>query len=698
MFTIADFWLPRLSAPARGVNGTPVGWAHVKAELRTFLEAPIRLSSGFGNTTPAQSGVILVSAPGAVGKSTLARQISFKTGAMLLDLAEAAPVGANTLVGGLATTGLLQPFQQGSASLIIDGLDEARMRVTHGGYDAFLDDVVNLKAPQHRPLVLFGRTGAVEDAWLRLSDKGLEPPVLEIGYFSKSQAAKFSKIQVQNARGDGHIREPDDRAVDLLLDRMGMTLQTEEDSFSGYAPVLIALSKRVFDPVNPDTQNTQALIARLEKEQEPLTLARIADSIMRREQEKLNSLAFQDQSLREKLYAPDEQVARLLAHLYGGTPDISLPHMSVQDRQAYDDALNTWVLEHPFLDGTGRKPSSVVFGGMLGSKALRTKEIAESALDMEFDRGVLANPFLWEFYMLDLSSSDSAVEIPADHIGILYASLRARLAQGETASLRIDGEIDEGSDQDEFAEGEIEKIDRNGQDVPLVSFITDRAGQFRFGLHVEDVDISAPESQVYISRIPGKNEIVFVAPVSITAKQMNLNANKIVVRPPSSRSGVEFNVNRIVSLQSEDVTVSPDIRPPICQGTSLELFGTGFQNYPWTDFIGATPNNVDPKIDEPLRRLKRILRLFRARGMGDLAKYRDAIEDRRRTKGSGQKVLDQLLVEEVLRREGKMYYLNPKRLSSVVGLHFGDLQSAHASLNTTPKTIDFLNRAVGGGG
>ena len=667
MFTIDDFWMPLLSAPARGVNGTPVGWTHVESELPTFMEAPIRPTSGFGDATPAQSGVILVSAPGAVGKSTLAHQISFKTGAMLLDLAKAAPVGANTLVGGLAKTRLYQSFQNGSASLIIDGLDEARMRVKHGGYAAFMDDVVSLIDPNHKPLILFGRTGAVEYAWLYLSDKGIEPPVLEIGYFNQSQAAEFTKVQVKISRGDDNIREPDARAVDMLLSRMRTALQTEKDPFSGYAPVLIALAKRVFDPDNPNTHNTQAFIARLEKDQEPFTLTGIADSIMRREQEKIKSLPFQDKTLREKLYTPEEQIARLLHHLYEGMPNIPVPHMTEQDRPLYDDALETWVLEHPFLDGTGRRPSSVVFEGLLVSKALQTEGIAEFALDKEFDRGVLANPFLSEFYMLDLGSTDSTVEIPAEHIGILYASLIARLAQGEAASLRIDGEIDEEDQQNDTAEGEIVKIYRSGDYVTLVSFSTDRAGHFRFGLQIEGVDIIAPESQISIGRSSGENEIVFVAPISVDAGKMNLNADNIIVRPSPSQGDIEF----IVSLQSEEVHALPSFHRPICQGASrLEVFGSGFQNYPWPDFIGAVPNSVDPEIDEPLQRLKRILRLFRAHGGGDLAKYRDAIKHRRRTRGSGQKVLDRLLKEKVLRREGRMYYLDPGRFVGDCGVAF----------------------------
>ena len=187
---------------------------------------------------------------------------------MLLDLAKADPVGANTLVGGLTKTDLYQSFKEGNASLIIDGLDEARMRVTEGGFAAFMDDVMDLALKPSKPVILFGRTGAIEEAWLLLSDKkNIEAPVLEIGYFDQIQSAEFTKIQARYIRKESASREPDGRAIDLLLNQLRTVLQTqtEEGSFSGYAPVLIALAQRVADPGSGDTKNTQSLIASLEK-------------------------------------------------------------------------------------------------------------------------------------------------------------------------------------------------------------------------------------------------------------------------------------------------------------------------------------------------------------------------------------------------------------------------------------------------
>ena len=430
MFTIKCFWQPRLTATSSAAAATLPGWRHVTEPLPTFVEAPMHTSSGFGNTDPRASGVILVSAPGAVGKSTLARQIAYQTGAMLLDLAEANPVGANTLVGGLARLNLYQHFRQGTASLVIDGLDEARMQVTQDGFAAFLDDVVLLSDSNCKPLVLFGRTGAIQETWLLLSEQGIEPPVLEIGYFDEQHAAEFAKIQVQHIREESTRREPDGRAVDLILSRLREETSPDGGTFAGYSPVLIAVAKQVADPSD---DNTQALISRIESGGDTVTLASVIESILDREQKKIENLRFNDSKLRNELYGPEEQFARLIGRIYHGAPLPHLPNMSPEDQKTYSDALTTWVQEHPFLDGTGENPSSAVFGGILAVKALFAPSISDAVLNKELGQGTLINPFIAEFYISELSARNAShpvtpSAIRAGHVGLLYASVRARLS------------------------------------------------------------------------------------------------------------------------------------------------------------------------------------------------------------------------------------------------------------------------------
>ena len=115
------------------------------------------------------------------------------------------------------------------------------------------------------------------------------------------------------------------------------------------------------------------------------------------------------------------------------------------------NALETWVAEHPFLDG-GTGTSSAVFEAMISAYALLSTESSEVALKKEINRGTAANPFLHTFYMDEISQSASG-ELKGSHIGVIYASLRASLSIGETASLYIEG-YEEADDSLEPAEGE----------------------------------------------------------------------------------------------------------------------------------------------------------------------------------------------------------------------------------------------------
>ena len=474
--TIREFWRPRLEAASRASGEAVKGWSHVADGLPTFLEAPLRLAPEIESANPHESSVILVSAPGAVGKSTLARQVAFETGAMLVNLSEAEPVGGNSIVGGLAKAELYRPFLEGQASLIIDGLDEARMIATQEHFVAFLRDVKDLAEPRRKPLVLLGRTGAVLESWMILDDLGVDPTVLEIGYYDQHQASRFAKLQARHLRNEPHGRVPDGEAIDLLLDRFRRQTSEEPGVFAGYSPVLIAVANSVAEPSSPSDQNTMKLISRIQQGAEPVTLVGITQSILEREQQKLRREDLEDSSLVGKLYNSDEQLGRLAAHLYPGLPLPQLPEMSDSDLEAYNGMLDAWVPDHPFLHGDGNRASSAVFEGLILSHALRDPAITDDSLLAEVLKEK-ANPFLARFYFKSLDvPSGAQVRVPARHVGLLYASVRAGLSMGETARLRVEGELDETDDLAVAAEVEIAKVRSDGSEFEASSIRNRRDG------------------------------------------------------------------------------------------------------------------------------------------------------------------------------------------------------------------------------
>ena len=514
--TIADFWQPRLQVQRIPSADLIDGWSFYDSGLPTFREAPLGISTELNaDADPFRSTILLVSAPGAVGKSTLARQIAFETGAVYVDLAKAEPVGSNTLVGGLVKSGLYAGWLAGTVGILIDGLDEARLRVTQEAFEAFLRDVNQLSSASSVPIVLFGRTGAIQEAWLVLGN----PAVLEIGYYPPDAAADYAEVLLRAERPSTAHAASERSAIELLLSRLRQQTEIDGNRIAGYAPVLQAVAKRV-----AQEGNASSLVAEINAGAQPVTLRAVAFSILDRERSKLGTLPFGEPALTEKLYSPDEQLNRLVAHVYG-VPPPGIAGLSPEDALVYDAALKTWVPEHPVL-GRRDAPGSAVFDAVVAVHALKRNDAADAALDRELARGAAsANPFLAEFYGLQ-DEGDGTAFLPPQHIGIVYSSLRASLSLGDTASLLVEGP-EEGA-EDEILRAEVEiTLGRRGSDhTQYLRFESDQTGPIRLGAQVEDVDITVPHARVKIG--PGP-EALLIAPISVQCETLALTANRLTV-------------------------------------------------------------------------------------------------------------------------------------------------------------------------
>ena len=703
-YSIESFWRSRLQA-SQAISADASakwnrGWCLAGKRLGAFVEAPLNRSMGYGETDPEKAGIVLVSAPAAVGKTTLARQIASETGAVFVDLAQAASVGAGTLTGGLAGSNMYDSFQSGNVALIVDGLDEARVRVTQSSMDAFLQDAVSLATDDSKPIVLFGRTRSIEDAWLWFSEEGgIDVPILEIDYFDKERALEFVKKRMRHIRGETGSREPDVRAAALILEKLpNQTLKGGKAEagreFSGYSPVLIAVAERVAAPKDSGDVNPQKLIAQIEQGREAITLQDIADAIMEREQSKLAGLKLQDPKLSATLYIPKEQIARLISRLYGNGEDIDLPRMSAKDQETYRNALETWVVEHPFLDGDGRAPSSEVFGGLLAAHAIHGAVPGSAILSQELGRKTSVNPFLAEFYMSLLETDGHGqMRIPLRHVGIVYSSICARLSLGEYASLLIDVESDDGSSGEGLVEIEIVRAQADAEPDRHV-FSTDSEGDIVLNSHLEDVEIVAPKTSVALG---SRSEAVLVSPIYIEAGLLILKADSLVADVPSMLSSNAPNQLRMVQLVAGGAdTAQMQTRPTCRNGAALEVTWPDI-DWPWRDYFEDSPwerNDQTGEVEEGSRRLKKILRLFRSHGKKDLAKCKAAIDHRRRTRGVGLRVLERMLEEGILEERGYMYTLSPDKLAEATGLNFHDVRSPAIP----EETVAFIRRALRGGG
>lgn len=671
--TIENFWRPRLAGCIKVGNGLVAGWRTMPGPVQAFVEAPLTMAGGEEPAPDNPSGaVLLVSAPGAVGKSTLARQIAHSTNAVYIDLAEAATVGGYFLTGGLTQCGLFTAWCASETTLLIDGLDEARLRVTQEAFEAFLEDVARLSGGRSLPIVLFGRTSAVQDTALVLLGKSVEAKMLEIGFYDQSSAIEFVEARLRTERPDQRHRDVELKAIAAVLARLRERTEADGDRFAGYAPVLTAVA----DCVTKEG-NAAALLAEVESGGQPVTLDGVVRFILERDRAKLQVLAFEDPTLGARLYTADEQLDHCIARVFHGPAPV-LPAMSPADAQTYSEALSGWLVDHPFLNGNA--PSSAVFDAVISVQALGKRGFAAAATERELARGAAANPFLSEFYLKD-APDDSY--LPPGHVGILFASMRARLAIGDSASLLVEGPDDATTDKEKLgAEVEV-TLSRAGAERPkTLRFRTDQIHALRLAGHVEDVELVVPYAVVEIGT---GSEAVIVAPTNVQCGQLRLAARTIIVeRSPAEEGGIVFlEAGALADPRVESV-------PMLRGGVSLKVSWPDARAYPWTAFATSPTPIKDPKLDEALRRFRRFVTAFRSHSKGSLARLDDKIQHARMTKGSGRAVLDLLVGSGILRRDGSMFRMDSALLGSLAGATYADC----VARNFSPRTIKFVSEAL----
>ena len=406
-----------------------------------------------------------------------------------------------------------------------------------------------------------------------------------------------------------------------------------------------------------------------------MTLTGVANDILDRESGKLKTLQFEDQNLVDRLYLPKEQLEHLVARMYG-THQVDLPKMEAADAHIYREALETWLPDHPFLDGS--RASTAVFDAMIVGYALGHPKSSDVALSRALLRGTAANPFLSEFYP---PREGGTPFLPSEHIGVIYASYRSRLSIGDSAGLIIEAKEE---DEDQvYSTVEISVSRGDTENSAIFTYDSDQSGVVNLGSHIEDVEIVADSVDV---RVGGSSEVVFVAPVDISCAAIEIDAEKIIVeKPPGSpTAAVVISAER---YRESRVRSIPVVRP----GADLMVSWPGALAYPWTDFVVEfMSDDDDPRVTEALRRLRKFVIEFRSHGRGALARFRGKIENPKMVKGTGRCILDQMRNEQIVYLKGAMYYLDPGRLKWQTGVTYADA----VKYQFGDKTREFVDRAL----
>jgi hypothetical protein len=330
--------------PLREENADPSFYFHPH-EPEGYVWPDIRSRNG-----NERAHVVLITAPGAMGKSVAAQAVANSLNASYVDLSRLT-VGNHTFVGLLTRVlgwsqapTFIEKLRSGENSVIMDALDEAQLRSGRDHTIAFLEDIAQilLGSIPAGQIVVFGRPDSMETAYLAFTEAQISVNYLSIEPLTYTQASELIDFTLDRKVSEGrpyevHRTHPTpmaDLRSAVFLD-IAKALGAAESSvdkywpqvegFLGYPPVLLVLAERlaVENPAAEksklEAQTTSQSIRRARGE----LLQEIIEGILDREQQKFSrqiapALGFDwDDPRIGVLYEREEQCLRVLERFSG---------------------------------------------------------------------------------------------------------------------------------------------------------------------------------------------------------------------------------------------------------------------------------------------------------------------------------------------------------------------------------------------
>ncbi len=699
IWDIAHFWRSKLEGALAAGTSKLAGWSSSRTEPDGFIEPTLKVLQG----DPETARLLIIAAPGAVGKSSYASALASATQSVVVDLAVTSPMGGNFFTGGLSNAfgaASLVNVAAGKVALIVDALDEAQMRAGPQGYEAGLHDLAKMtQTATALPAVLLGRAIAAEDAYLHLAAAGHDACLLEIQFFDDQQARRYieGKLPLIAARNEqllnayhNHVQPYRDLAHEArgrLIEAAG----TDQDRFAGYAPVLDAICEFTLQDgcLNPKSKIEELSTT------SPIELIRdIITSILRREQEKLKS-AFKEShptvlnEALDLLYTPEEQIARVASVLFGSkSPE--LPVFSDSDHHTtYLEMVDRFAPQHPFVS-SGRAASNPIFAAYVVAWALKQPGRAETARKAVLQQPALISPIFFELYDCELVGEYPLV--PLADVGILYQALNSQIAPGQRVQLEILST--EEAQGDTLIEVSFEILERDDPETGLAL-----PGQ-TWGPYTTSSDtileLRSPFSNIYIDApifVQLGDGIIqqIAAPTELSVEWLGIAARQVLVVSggadgPKEQQSVAL-VARAVECESVQTVTVKD--------AMLSVSWDGAKVYPWTGYAVEVAPAADENVDFMRRRLRNILTAFRSHSKGALRRLAAKIDHSRMTKDArGRALVEQLIADKILVsvQSGKFYELDSGVMGAKLGMAYHDLAQSRFTPELDSYLLDLLGK------
>lgn len=407
---------------------------------------------------------VIFSAPGASGKSALAKYIAKQYKGIYWDLSQIS-LGENSFHGtlwrALGQEGFVNFFnqlKQGRGVLVLDAFDEAEMISGRSGIEFLLKDLSETTELNSTPsIVLFARTESAIFLVDYCKENDISYAQYEIGFFEEYNAKEFvkKKIEAEGKKITKTVIDCIEQQFNVIKRLLGQSEETK--TFLGYAPVLEALAK-AYD----DERNTVKLLEQLKKDNISSTqiIYSVLDYLLAREHDKVcNALKekwmakYPEFVKWDNIYSKKEQIIRIAEFiLLNGVEENSLyDNLEIPDElySEYYEAIKRFLPQHPFLQNyierncvafTGPAFRDYILSSLLADE--KYEDLALEYFGMKVQNIHVSSQMLIDFYYYITKDN---LRIHGEIFNILYDSFKAKETANKHAIVYV---IQNGEDVD----------------------------------------------------------------------------------------------------------------------------------------------------------------------------------------------------------------------------------------------------------
>jgi hypothetical protein len=602
--------------------------------------------------------IVLFSAPGATGKSALARYISYQYSSVYWNLADI-HLGEKSFVGALVTalgsteySSYINALLQSQTLLVVDAFDESEVNSGENMVRSLISDMDNvLKECQKPYAAFFSRTETAQNIGEFLKRNNIPYVHYEIGLFSESQAKSFVKEYIIAKKGSCTGVQED--AITKFFGKIKNVMSDSNDyeNFIGYAPVLQSIAITIMS-----SENTMTLLNNISNMRSVSIIREIMEYLISRENEKfvsnfITGVETSFEKIVETLspYSSMEQFVRTLLFILDfpiNYDDYLVEGMPDQLVASYEEKIKMFLPQHTFIMNTMHDSKKNYVGPAFRDYVIAHVILGDDYFDYanEYIRSNVSeshfpSQLFWDFYESNCDGKAKLIHLP-----YLYESYKSRNKICERSTLNITVHDGEGVAQFEtFDVSKGEKID--SQTFELTGLDARVSFNKLNGVTIDgDVDV----------------ELHSVGPFVINDSSVDCHSLKIEAGQLEINSSEAF-ISYLISEESVEATKVPKI--------NLDIKGSLYVSFPnMYSYHTLAPYKFDGTVSSQdgfesfAYNIKRIFSYFRQHKKDTLGKDYEKIDNHVLQNEGRQKTFDYLLGKSVIYREDHLYKVNKEKM------------------------------------